>query len=139
MTGEGPLKQVVLADVVFSTPPPAEPNELFFVLTSGNFFICIPMPPSSYDGQNVWRIGFGIPNGVPPQSPPTEYLQGFLDAYGPACIPSSAMPDRVPLKIEKTVWSTRFRTHSAIADTPFTRLSGTGGVIVLIGDAVSFL
>ncbi|THH01436.1 hypothetical protein EW026_g1279 [Hermanssonia centrifuga] len=134
ITGK-PIKQAIAADVVFTSPHYAAPNEAFFVLSSGNFFISVPMPGSSYDGQEVWRIGFGVSQGVPPQFPSTEYLQDLLDAYGPACIPSSAMPDRVPLKIKKTIWSTRFRTHSAIAETPFTRLFDKGGVIVLVGDA----
>ncbi len=75
--------------------------------------------------------------GVPPHSPSTEYLQGVVDAYGPGRIPQSAMPNLVPLKIEKTIWSTRFRTHSAISSTPFARLSNAGGVVILVGDAVS--
>ncbi|PSR74918.1 hypothetical protein PHLCEN_2v9452 [Hermanssonia centrifuga] len=133
--GASELKQAIVADVTFSSPPPAGRDEILFILSSGNFFLCIPLPPSAYEGQEVWRIGTGIPMGVPPHSPSTEYLQGVVDAYGPGRIPQSAMPNLVPMKIEKTVWSTRFRTHSAISSTPFARLSNAGGVVVLVGDA----
>ena len=132
------LKQAVIGDVTFSSPPPIAPKQVLFVLTNGNFFLCLPLPPASYEGEHVWRMGTGIPIGVPPHAPDRAYLQGVLDAYGPGCIPTAALPDRTPLKIEKVIWSTRFRTHSAIADTPFARLGGgTGGPVVLIGDAVS--
>ena len=132
------VKEAVLADVTFVSPPPFKPEEFFIVMSDGNFFFCAPLPPSSYDGKQVWRIGTGIPVGIPPPSPPTEYLQKLIDAYGPGAIPPSKLSDRISLQIKETVWSTRFRTHSAIADTPFLRLGdGKGGPVVLIGDAVS--
>lgn len=131
------LGQAIIADVTFKSPPPVGTTELLFILSSGNFFMCIPLPPSSYGDEQVWRIATGAVSGVPPHAPDTKYLQGITDAYGPQSIPSSALPGQAPLTIEKTIWSSRFRTHSAIADTPFTRLAGGSGSIVLIGDAVS--
>ena len=109
-------------------------------MAHGNFFGCVPLPPSSYEGQQVWRLATGVPTGVPPHAPPTEYLQQLVDAFGPGSIPASAWPDQshYSMQIEKTVWSTRFRTHSAIAETPFKRLGdGKGGPVILVGDAVS--
>ena len=133
------MKQAVLADVVFASSPPFALDEIFTIMSNGNFFFCAPLPSSSYDGKQVWRISTGIPVGMPPPSPPTEYLQQFVDAYGPGSIPPSKLPDRISLQIKETVWSTRFRTHSAITETPFVRLGdGKGAPVVLIGDAVSF-
>ena len=109
-------------------------------MSNSNFFGCVPLPPSSYEGQQVWRLVTGVPTGVPPSAPPTEYLQQLVDAFGPGSIPSSAWPDQrlYSMQIEKTVWSTRFRTHSAIADTAFVRLAeGAGAPVILVGDAVS--
>ena len=111
------------------------------VLNNGNFLIMIPLPPLHPGGEPMWRVAAGVPDalGVPPHAPPMEYLQGVLDAFGPACIPASVRPtgDKKPA-IKQVIWSTRFRLHSAIADTPFKRLGqGSGGPIVLIGDAVS--
>lgn len=80
----------------------------------------------------------GMATGDPPRSPPQDYLQSLVDAYGPSTIPASALGNREPLRIEKTVWSSRFRTNTALAATHFTRMagaSGHGGVLVIIGDA----
>ncbi|KAG2368554.1 hypothetical protein BDR07DRAFT_1478033 [Suillus spraguei] len=50
----------------------------------------------------------------------------------PPCITSDSSLNRAPVKIDQLVWSTRFRTNSAIANHTFTRL---GAVISLVGDA----
>ncbi|EKM55414.1 uncharacterized protein PHACADRAFT_256029 [Phanerochaete carnosa HHB-10118-sp] len=128
----------VIADVTFNVHP-TKRTEPLMVLPSGNFFVCIPLPSSSYEGQEVWRIACGVPTGVPPHAPPTEFLQGLVDAYGPGSIPPSARESPKRLEITKTIWSSRFITHSAVAATPFTRLrtpSGRpSGAVILIGDA----
>lgn len=132
------LHQAVVADITFASPPPIGPTEILFVLSNGNIFILLPLPPSAYNGEKVWRMAIGIPVGNPPRAPPQDYLQGLIDAYGPGTIPASALENKEPLRIEKTVWSSRFRTESAVASTHFTRMkgaSGQGGVVVLVGDA----
>lgn len=133
------LKLGIVADVVFNVPPPTKPTEPLLILSNGNFFLCLPLPAALYGGESAWRIAIGIPVGTPPHAPPTEYLQGLVDAYGPGSIPPAARELATPLKIVKTVWSARFQMHSAVADTPFTRLrapSGApGGVVLLVGDA----
>lgn len=138
------IKQAVLADVVFEggASPPVRPTDSLFMLGDGNYFLFFPLPKDAYAEKTVWRIGTGVLVGDPPSVPSAEYLQTLLDANGPKNIPLSAVPNPQPLKIEKVIWSTRFRTDSAIADKSYTRLTGsskggqvTGGVIVLIGDA----
>lgn len=124
----------VVADVIFASDPPTESTKPLFILTHGTFFLALPLP-AEY-GERAWRVAIGVPNGTPPHAPSTEYLQGLLDAYGPAVIPQSALKRETPLTIARTIWSARFRTDSAVSSTPFARLgNGMGGAITLIGDA----
>jgi 2-polyprenyl-6-methoxyphenol hydroxylase-like FAD-dependent oxidoreductase len=82
----------------------------------------------------IFRIVCAVPakNGEAPHAPPREYLQNLIDTYGPACISSNPSINPTPVKIDQLISSTRFRTHSAIADRTFTRL---GAAILLVGDA----
>jgi 2-polyprenyl-6-methoxyphenol hydroxylase-like FAD-dependent oxidoreductase len=134
------LKLGVIADITFNYPPLTEPNMPLMILNNGNFFICIPLSPACYDGERVWRVAIGIPVGNPPHAPDAEYLQGLVDAYGPGSIPLSASRNTTPIKVEKVIWSARFRMDSAISSTPFIRLDSpaghaSGGVVILVGDA----
>ena len=52
--------------------------------------------------------------------------------YGPACMSSDPSINLTPVKIDQLLSSTRFRTHSAIADRTFTRF---GAAILIVGDA----
>jgi 2-polyprenyl-6-methoxyphenol hydroxylase-like FAD-dependent oxidoreductase len=122
--------------------PPAGFTNLIYLLGDGNFFFMFPLPAGSYDEPNVWRIGGGVLSGDLPRTPSAEYLQNLMDTEGPTVIPSSALLKYQPLKITKVLWSTRFRTDSAIADKYITRLTRTstngqitGGLVILIGDA----
>ena len=133
------MKLGIIADITFNIQPMTERKEPQLFLSNGNFFLCLPLPSSSYNGEDVWRIAGGIPTGEPPHAPGTEYLQGLIDAYGPGSVPLASRESPTPLKITKTIWSSRFAMHSAIAATPFIRLRAPsdtpGGVVVLIGDA----
>jgi hypothetical protein len=82
----------------------------------------------------IFRMGCAVPvkNGEPPHAPPKEYIQNLIDTYGPTCISSDPSINSAPVKIDQLIWSTRFRTHSAIADRTFTRF---GAAILLVGDA----
>lgn len=134
---------MILADVIFSKPPPPEFETMMFILSPESAFLWIPLPKSAYnESETVYRIGAGIPPsmGRPPPTPSTPYLQQILNSFGSGTVKLHNVTPQ--LTISKTVWSTRFRTHSAIADTFFTRLGWaqggqyySGGVILLIGDA----
>lgn len=157
------LNQMVLADVVYEGN---DNNDMEFLGTMSpeSFFLSIPMPNSfnellGKNGQEVegqiYRIGAGVPlvDGEIPHSPSKEYLQNLVDRFGPTILSSDASvnPNSTPVRIKEVIWSTRFRTHSAIADKAFTRLGGDelqgatggadnfitkhGGIILLIGDA----
>ncbi|GJE95106.1 FAD-dependent monooxygenase [Phanerochaete sordida] len=125
----------VVADVTLNYAPSA-PTEPLMVLASGAFSLCLPLPASSYAGRTVWRIAAGLPAGAtPPHAPPTAYLQGLLDAYGPGALPPRARGSTQRLAITDTLWASRFVMASAAAATPFARLRGAGGVLLLVGDA----
>ncbi|KAI0818587.1 hypothetical protein BC629DRAFT_1463013 [Irpex lacteus] len=141
-TENSELKQAVVADVIFENlPPVGDDADFMFVISNENIWLCLPLPSSAYEGQQVWRIAIGHPIGVPPHAPDTKFLQSVVDAYGPSVIPSSALPSDFvgPLKIARTIWSSRFRTESAISSSHFTRLKTAdgeeGGAILLVGDA----
>ncbi|KAG2040013.1 hypothetical protein BDR03DRAFT_892998 [Suillus americanus] len=140
------LTQMVSADVTFE-PEPVGPltleGHLNGTVFSGNFFLLTPFgnrfnAELTRDGKpttkSIFRVGCAIPvkNGEPPRAPPKEYIQDLIDTYGPACITSNPSLNPTPVKVDQLVWSTRFRTHSAIADRTFTRL---GAAILLVGDA----
>ncbi|KAF7797478.1 hypothetical protein EIP86_008676 [Pleurotus ostreatoroseus] len=129
------IEHAVVADVTFTSPPSLSRSETFYVIND-SFCLVIPIPPPAYGVADVWRLIIGVRDGEPPQAPSLEYCQDILNRYGPGIIPRSKLPNYTPLRIEKLVWSTRFRTHSGVTDKCFTRLSGdTGGAIMLIGDA----
>lgn len=152
------LRHMVLADVIFNKPLESLfPSDSIMGFASETFFLMASIPAPwaagsfsefNEDGEPniVYRIGCGIPPtlGTPPPSPPTAYLQSIVDSYGPLRISSDAAINPHPVQISQTVWSTRFRTHSAIADPFFTRFQSpaeeksakpSGGIVVLIGDA----
>ncbi|KAG1827301.1 uncharacterized protein BJ212DRAFT_1474463 [Suillus subaureus] len=140
------LSQMVAADVTFEpepTGPPTLEGHLNGTVFSDSFFMLIPFgnrfnAELTRNGKpttkSVFRVSCAIPvkNGEPPHAPPKEYIQDMIDTYGPACITSDPSLNQTPVKIDQLVWSTRFRTHSAIADRTFTRL---GAAIFLVGDA----
>ncbi|KAG1737717.1 FAD/NAD(P)-binding domain-containing protein [Suillus lakei] len=159
-----------MAGIGFTDPETGEQgrdnNDLDFsgTISPESFFLSIPMPNSfnellAMNGQEVegqiYRMGAGVPlaDGEIPHSPSMEYLQNLIDRFGPTMLSSDASvnPSSTPVRIKEVIWSTRFRTHSAIADRGFTRLGGDelqgatvatdesttkhGGIILLVGDA----
>jgi 2-polyprenyl-6-methoxyphenol hydroxylase-like FAD-dependent oxidoreductase len=145
------LAQMVLADITFSSPI-ASVGRSMAVISPENFFFMAPLTTSTTDYQgfnNVYRLGCGvsIAFGPPPHAPSTEYLQDLLDKFGPLELSSDPTVNSKPVHISHTLWSTRFRTHSAAADRFFTRFGGDsskakctsdtnrGAVIMLVGDA----
>jgi 2-polyprenyl-6-methoxyphenol hydroxylase-like FAD-dependent oxidoreductase len=140
------LDRMVFADVTFE-PEPVGPltleGHLNGTIFSGNFFLLIPFgnrfnAELTQDGKpitkSIFRVGCAMPskNGEPPHAPPKEYIQDMIDAYGPVCITSNPSLNPTPVKVDQLIWSTRFKSRSAIADRTFTRL---GAAIFLIGDA----
>jgi hypothetical protein len=149
--------QMILADITFSAPPnpPLEPEGLSGFASQKGFIIILPMPASFLTGISatlerpadnpVFRFGCNIraEDGIPPHAPPTSFIQAALNKSGPPHLSSDPAVNPHPIHITETYWSTRFRSHAAIADRLFVRFKGhesspdskTGGVVLLIGDA----
>ncbi len=109
-------------------------------LSPVGMFLTLPLPSiSDSDGQLIHRIVFNVPasSGAPPSCPSTEYIQEQINKQGPRHLSSDATVNKTPIHIVKTVWSSRYKTKSAIADHFVTHISGAqgGGIVVLIGDA----
>lgn len=142
------IAQLVLADITLSSDDISIPSdELSPMASPSGFFLFIPLPesftaPNLPSGKRVYRISFDIPvsNGAPPSNPSMSFLQTHLDDKGPISLSSNPAVNPNPVRISSVVWSARFRTHSAIADTFFLPISGhtedhKGGIIMLVGDA----
>jgi len=140
------LSQMVIADVTFDHEPAgiqAFEDRLNGILSPGGFFFVTPFGTHfnaelTRDGKpitkSIYRVGYAVPvkNGEPPHMPPKEYIQNFIDTYGPVCMSSDPSVNPTPVRVDQLVWSSRFRTHSAIADRTFTRFNAA---IFLVGDA----
>lgn len=148
MSLDASLGQFVLADVTFSPETSILPSdEASATAASSALFLVLPLPNSylSEGSSNeprgpVYRIGFSVPasSGPPPASPSTSYLQQHLDKHGPPRLSSDPSVNPTPIWISETLWSTRFRTHAAIADRFLIHVSTPhkgGGIIFLVGDA----
>ncbi|KAL0950373.1 hypothetical protein HGRIS_010338 [Hohenbuehelia grisea] len=145
-------QQMVVADVVFSSSDhsKAPTQGMEATLVNGGFFLVMPFPASwtsdiaevSPD-ERVYRITFMVPptKGAPPHDPPVEYLQPFVDRFGPKYLSSDPLVNPKPVRIAKKVWASRFRAQSAVADSFYARLSSQndaesqGGTVFLVGDA----
>jgi hypothetical protein len=137
---------MVAADVTFE-PEPVGPlfieGHLNGTTSTDNVFVLTPLgnrfnDELTQDGKpitkSIFRIDCAVPlkNGEPPKAPPKEYMQDLVNTYGPTCVTADPSLNPTPVKIDQLIWSTRFRTHSAIADRTFTR---AGAAIFLVGDA----
>jgi hypothetical protein len=140
------LSQMVIADVTFDHEPAdvrafddhlngtLSPGGFFFITPFGTCFNAELMRDGKPITKSIYRVGGAVPveKGEPPHAPPKEYIQDLINTYAPTCISSDPSVNPTPIKIEQLVWSSRFRTHSAIADRTFTRV---GAAILLVGDA----
>ena len=148
------LAQLAQADVTFDVGD-VEEFEFRGVAVPNSIFLCVPLPPTFNEflahetgktiDRRIYRIVCGVPiaDGPVPHSPSKEYLQALTDKFGPIGLSSdpSVNPSGKPICIKDVVWTSRFRTHSSVADTFFTRLptgdssDALGAAILLVGDA----
>ena len=146
--------QMAMADITFASPPPHLTHDQIFGHTFGSgFFISIPVPQSRYPeshestSDGIYRIGFNVPkeDGPPPSSPDVAYFQRYLDKLRPKFLYPGEGEEPGSVKIDQMLWSTRFRTHAAIADKFLVRLHEQSQgrdqnlmnprVVFLVGDA----
>ncbi|KAG6333151.1 hypothetical protein ID866_5933 [Astraeus odoratus] len=148
------LAQLAQADVTFDV---GNVDEFGFrsVMSPNSIFLCVPLPSTfneylaSETGKSIQRTIYRVVCGVPIEEGPVpdelskEYMQALTNKFGPLGLSSdpAVNPSGKPICIQEVVWGSRFRTHSAIADTFFTRLStgdlsdSQGAAIILVGDA----
>jgi 2-polyprenyl-6-methoxyphenol hydroxylase-like FAD-dependent oxidoreductase len=138
------LAQMVIADVTFSEPPTL-PGILFGVVSTDSFFIFSPLQCPMKDskdthGKTVYRIACGVPLslGPPPSKPSVEYCQELIEKYGPGKLSCDKNKNPHAVDVSDVVWSTRFRTRCAVAETFFTHFGDAGSPgasVCLVGDA----
>ncbi|GAW04150.1 secreted protein [Lentinula edodes] len=138
------VAQMVLADVSLSISEDQVallPSGVSATLSETGMFVVIPLGKPAVSellynsSENVYRIGFNVPRalGEPPSKPSLEYIQSSMDEQAPFSLCSDPKVNPKPVRISKVHWSTRFRTHSALADVFFKRVHG--GLVFLVGDA----
>ena len=138
------LANMIVADITVTNPPPFPRDSLNLALSTDNVVLWVPLPREPYSdlnvpkGEAVFRIATGIPQerGQPPTAPDSAYLQDLLDTWGP----NKVLPAGTPrVEVTRTLWSSRFRTHSAVADSFFAHVPSEGGAeggpVMLVGDA----
>ncbi|KAM5535234.1 hypothetical protein V8D89_011170 [Ganoderma adspersum] len=138
------LASMIVADITASNPPPFPQDAINLTLSHNNVVLWLafhgePYPEANLlKGETVYRIAIGIPPtlGPPPAAPDTAYLQDLLETWGP----NKVLPAGTPkVTINRTIFSSRFRTHSAIADSFFAHTPSQDGMetgpVLLIGDA----
>ncbi|THU79492.1 FAD/NAD(P)-binding domain-containing protein [Dendrothele bispora CBS 962.96] len=141
-------QQVVLADVSFT-------KDIGPILSPISTSDSDPKPLSFYTSFSFSPEGFFLtaPLGHPqvhseiygetPSHPGLGILQEFTDRQALVTMSSDPSQNPDPISIKKVYWSTRFRTHSAVADTFLKSVHGSeskgqgknGGIVMLVGDA----
>jgi 2-polyprenyl-6-methoxyphenol hydroxylase-like FAD-dependent oxidoreductase len=133
---------MVIADITFAEPPTL-PNPFFGVVSTDSFFFAsvlqYPVKGSKDSGGKiVYRLACGVPlsSGAPPSKPGVEYCQDLFEKYGPPSLTLAKSKN----PITDVLWSTRFRTRSAAAESFFTHFGAngagsSGASVCLIGDA----
>ncbi|KAE9402250.1 hypothetical protein BT96DRAFT_991418 [Gymnopus androsaceus JB14] len=86
-------------------------------------------------GEIIYRVGFNVPQaqGDPLSHPPSDYIQSNIKHQAPFRMCSDFKTTSSPVRITKVHWSSRYRTHSSIADVFIKRVPGE--TIFLVGDA----
>jgi 2-polyprenyl-6-methoxyphenol hydroxylase-like FAD-dependent oxidoreductase len=138
------LAQMIIADVTFDGDYFA-PDRFYAIASRESFFVLTPLRVPSIGakdarGKAVFRLACGIPpsDGEAPSKPNLEYCRELVEKYGPHKL-SSKNPDAA--RFDAVLWSTRFRTRYAAAETFFkhfgsdNKAGSPGASVCLVGDA----
>jgi 2-polyprenyl-6-methoxyphenol hydroxylase-like FAD-dependent oxidoreductase len=142
------LAQMVIADITFDREPFIQ--DTFYAVLSPNNFCAVahlehPTEGSKdAQGKTIYRLACGIPlsEGEPPSKASVEYCQQLIEKYGARSLSSDKSKNPHAIRVTDVLWSTRFRTRYAAAETFFkqfgssgSRAGSSGASVCLIGDA----
>jgi 2-polyprenyl-6-methoxyphenol hydroxylase-like FAD-dependent oxidoreductase len=142
------MAQMVIADITFTGEPTIQ--DTFYAVLSPNSFCALghlahPTEGSKdAQGKNVYRLACGVPStdGEAPSKAGVEYCQQLIEKYGARSLSSDKSKNPRGVRVADVLWSTRFRTRYAAAETFYKDFgssgseAGTSGAsICLIGDA----
>ena len=126
------LAQMVIADITFDREPFIQ--DTFYAVLSPNNFCAVahlehPTEGSKdAQGKAIYRLACGIPlsEGEPPSKASVEYCQQLIEKYGARSLSSDKSKNPHAIRVTDVLWSTRFRTRYAAAETFFKQF-GSGG------------
>ncbi len=142
------MAQMVIADITLTGEPSIQ--DTFYSVLSANSFCALahlayPTEGSKdAQGRTIYRLACGVPlsDGEPPSKASVEYCQQLIEKYGARSLSSDKSKNPHGVRVADVLWSTRFRTRYAAAETFFKKFSGSGSEagssgasICLIGDA----
>ena len=141
---------MVIADITFDGEPFIQ-DTFYGVLSANNFCVLAHLEHSTEgskdaQGKTIYRLACGIPlsEGEPPSKASVEYCQQLIDKYGARSLSSDKSKNPHAIRITDVLWSTRFRTRHAAAETFFKQFGSgssgseagsSGASVCLIGDA----
>lgn len=124
---------MIIADITFTEQPSIQ--DTFYGVLSANSFCALahlahPTEGSKdSQGKTVYRLACGVPlsDGEPPSHASAEYCQQLIEKYGARSLPSDKSKNPRGVRVADVLWSTRFRTRYAAAETFFKRFGSSGG------------
>ena len=142
------MAQMVIADITLTGEPDIQ--DMFYAVLSQNSFCALAHVAYPAEGSNdaqgrtIYRLACGVPpsDGEPPSKASIEYCQQLIEKYGARSLSSDKSKNPRGVRVADVLWSTRFRTRFAAAETFFKKfgssgseVGSSGATICLIGDA----
>jgi 2-polyprenyl-6-methoxyphenol hydroxylase-like FAD-dependent oxidoreductase len=141
------MAQMVIADITFDGEPLIQ--DTFYAVLSSTSFCAVahlehPTEGSKdAKGKTIYRLACGVPlgDGEPPSKASVEYCQQLIEKYGARSLSSDKSKNPHAIKVTDVLWSTRFRTRYAAADTFFKhfgsddKAGSSGANVCLVGDS----
>jgi 2-polyprenyl-6-methoxyphenol hydroxylase-like FAD-dependent oxidoreductase len=142
---------MVIADITFDGEPFIQ--DTFYAVLSPTSFCALahlehPTEGSKdAQGKTIYRLACGIPlsDGEPPSQASVEYCQQLIEKYAARSLSSDKSKNPHAVRVTNVLWSTRFRTRYAAAETFFKHFGSnnssgseaglSGASVCLIGDS----
>jgi 2-polyprenyl-6-methoxyphenol hydroxylase-like FAD-dependent oxidoreductase len=138
------LAQMVIADITFDGEPLIQ-DTFYAVLSSDSFCAVAHLEYPTHgskdaQGRTIYRLACGVPlsEGEPPSKASVEYCQQLIEKYGARSLSCDKSKNPHAIRVADVLWSTRFRTRYAAADTFFKHFGSNtseGANVCLVGDS----